>query len=686
MYERDNGAYQIIDGLQRVTTIRKYLGNYDARKKYLQDSAIVTGDDVQELIDIVKSLNDDAYLEKLGSNVSELSKKIITEYLENLDIKSDSYDFDKIFSNIYPLIGNVADISNYKLFEIKLKTIIDKLHNGNLIRSKEMNMIVYTGDEEELPNVFKNLNTGAKNLSSYEILASIWSSDVRYKVTNNITLKVSDVLNQLEKDSGLLLEVNADYIKENGVNLYEYCVGLSRLVTSTFKIFKTSNKNIGFELISTAFGLEVSKPTRLFKLLGTNKNDTNVIERNTKILNEFTEITLDILSAMENRLLNLFDTTNRNLYAKNDNYAFIHMFNSYFKQMYNLETNFPYELDNKYIDPNKLFDFKLVKRDNIKIKDINKKLEYVYLRDIINGFWSSHRQVSDISSLIKGNGIFRYDSIYRNSDSVTDNIDNIKFEVSTYIDEQFDKTIKTIPENNRLLLYAIHNFNKMTDETYRDLFKEVKKIDIEHIVAQYYFKNRTIAEKQKSNLMNLCVMPSRPNQSKKEQNLYQYREQNGILDLNDTYLEYANYPKKEMFEMFNLNVDDKDSEEDFIDAYDLFCTSRKNEYIKSILKIFGGNEVEEVSSSYEKFLKLKVLYNIVHEVLDECGIAISKEEIRNKIIKKYDIPEYIIKIPQGGANKTRPKFNYNVDWATKKLVDDNKIIKIEGKPNKWVIS
>lgn len=171
-------------------------------------------------------------------------------------IKDSPVVFDKL--NDLQLVEELRDI---------LKSEIEISHDAIAI-------IIYKGDKEDLPTLFKNINTGSVALSPYEILQSVWTD---YCLDKDKISKEYEAFNQeleLIKD-----EYEIDAIKEHGTfDIFKNIVGLNHRICcvekcnklfrfTAFKRIDLSNKGdknetenevkyydndtIGFEIYST---------------------------------------------------------------------------------------------------------------------------------------------------------------------------------------------------------------------------------------------------------------------------------------------------------------------------------------------------------------------------------------------------------------------------------------------------
>ena len=104
--------------------------------------------------------------------VLALIKKDIKKWYASLN---NLYEFEKV-SVLYGILKNgivktAKEFENLELVEELLEILKAKIE----IAYDDIALIIYRGSREELPELFKNINTGSVALSQYEILQSVWN-------------------------------------------------------------------------------------------------------------------------------------------------------------------------------------------------------------------------------------------------------------------------------------------------------------------------------------------------------------------------------------------------------------------------------------------------------------------------------------------------------------------------------
>lgn len=210
LYE-DQGAYYIIDGLQRINTLNQYLTS---------PCAVIPFKEFYEKVeDKVKSFVGKYDLKISGTQV----KKCVKEWYEKLD---SLYKYEKV-SVLYNDLKNYSptvfgELGNMELVE----ELRDILKSAIEITHDDIALIIYKGQKDDLPELFKNINTGSVALSQYEILQSLWTDCY---VDKNIAADEYKAFNRELDLIGDNYEIDA--VKESGsFDIFKNIVGLNHAI------------------------------------------------------------------------------------------------------------------------------------------------------------------------------------------------------------------------------------------------------------------------------------------------------------------------------------------------------------------------------------------------------------------------------------------------------------------------
>lgn len=318
LYDDKNGYY-IIDGLQRINTLKQYLSRPDT---------IISFDDFFE-----KAQPDiQSFLEqKRLTDVSTSLKKYIKKWYRNLN---NLYEFEKV-SVLYTVLKNgnakiAAEFENLALVEELLDILKSKIE----IAYDDIALIIYKGSKDDLPELFKNINTGSVALSPYEILQSVWNDYLLEKsLLHGTPGAFGRELDLIQSD----YEINA--VKEAGTfDIFKNIIGLNHIICCkkecnlifNFSGFKRiadpvcfengitkyyNNDSIAFEIYSTIL---CSAPNKIVKAIDSvyKHNDCRKISQFINQLNKIIISAVDIaIEELKKREIGLVESKYHSLYV-----------------------------------------------------------------------------------------------------------------------------------------------------------------------------------------------------------------------------------------------------------------------------------------------------------------------------------------------------------------------------------
>ena len=159
----DNGkikeVYTLVDGLQRSTAISRYL---QAPMKFF------SGKDVSEsFVDDVFNLLGFPEIQKENLKPIIIEKHV--DYIHGLK----SFSNPQTYTLAVSIFNSIAVPNNdimEEMIECLSKHLQETIQNHNAIAQSEIPAVVYTGDENDLPEIFNRINSKGTPLNQYEIL------------------------------------------------------------------------------------------------------------------------------------------------------------------------------------------------------------------------------------------------------------------------------------------------------------------------------------------------------------------------------------------------------------------------------------------------------------------------------------------------------------------------------------
>ena len=299
---QDNNLYYIIDGLQRINTLKQYLSC---------PGAIISFETFFQKVESDVNL----FLEQRHLSVDIMSlKKCIKKWYEKL---SSLYEFEKV-SVFYSVLktGNTKIAKEFDSLGL-VEELLDILKAKVEIAHDDIALIIYKGSKEDLPDLFKNINTGSVALSQYEILQSVWND---YTLDSHLVRETSEAFNrELEL---IRNDYEIDAVKEAGkFDVFKNIVGLNHIICckgDTNTIFRFSgykrladakdvghgimkyydNDSIAFEIYSTILCHTPNKIVEAVDLLYKNHDNEQVsqfVNKLNRIIVEAVDVAVDEL-------------------------------------------------------------------------------------------------------------------------------------------------------------------------------------------------------------------------------------------------------------------------------------------------------------------------------------------------------------------------------------------------------
>lgn len=238
--------YEIIDGLQRVSTIHKYL---------------------EKPTDFIGSSDDDfkpewqEFCAKTFKTFfeTEKSKNEINNFLHEF-IKSSnfaSFQISNFNHNIIKFLNSSDDYLLKLLNSVEFQKETEDFF-GELVKSFDISqavvpVILFDGEPGLLPEIFERLNTQGLKLSKYQIFAATWREECGIK---NDEVKRAIYAFYKEKLEATTLEI--EDVDEYGVpenfNLFDYLTGLGAVLVEKYPdIFDSEwNNFIAFQIATVA--------------------------------------------------------------------------------------------------------------------------------------------------------------------------------------------------------------------------------------------------------------------------------------------------------------------------------------------------------------------------------------------------------------------------------------------------
>lgn len=249
---------QLVDGLQRVTAISRYLA---APLKYAPIEEMVG----KEFLE--------ACSECIFSNTSALNLGIVSQRIRSwFDTVTElTYGPSFSFNRLATQLANDDSEALHALIQMNLTTSAGDQLLGRVLedvskaRDYKVPVNIYSGPIENVPIIFERINSQGAQLSKYEILAASWSH-TSVEVKNPAVIQAISDKYQVMIANGYEIEgFDEGTADSNEYNLYEYLFGLGKVLAKNFPtLFHASdspdeNSPVAFQIFTVAFRLPVAK-------------------------------------------------------------------------------------------------------------------------------------------------------------------------------------------------------------------------------------------------------------------------------------------------------------------------------------------------------------------------------------------------------------------------------------------
>lgn len=494
----DKSSYRLLDGQQRLSTIKSFEDNKLFYWKQLN---------AEKYNKFLDSVNSNLNKNSLDSINSSLFDQLLSDKLELADW-TDEYD-----KNDFQYVSK-------KELRNQITQIKDEIENYINLSTLTIPVIEFLGDEADLPEVFENLNRGGVPLTKYEVLNASWSEEFinipeSSVLGDEILRYVKEYYNKIRNNSAFELEnFSEDDITSNRlINLAELSRAIGAFVVDRIPALVSkkdkSNNEIGFGLMGIITGTHNKK-------IATIKNKNNFIQENIDDI-------LQRLNSLANQINAPFDKLLR------QNISFSNKKNSKKEKYSNgLSTTF------------KVLSY-FASLWNMSEHDVKLSLQNIpsyYIYDYLTKAWTAHGDER----------LFEYYSSQSKNYLTPLSKDSFISSFNSWITE-FDGNRKTFIKEVKALITIHSNLTYMSRE-----IPKIEDYEFEHVIPKARILNSNVNNKIiLSHLGNGMFLPKALNNSKSSRTLYEYDESDYSTLINE-----SNYfSPKEFDEIFN-SLDNSD--------------------------------------------------------------------------------------------------------------------------------
>lgn len=474
-----NTIYNLIDGLQRSTAINQYL---KAPTRFF-DKSNLSEETINNIFSIIFSIKSDTDKELMINEII----KWITE-LKGFE-ESDGFSSFKLTTHLNKTINLNLDLPNTERLTDNFVSILRDIKEESNINHFEVPILVYTGEQYNLPTIFERLNSKGTQLSKYQIYAATWINYKSFQIANRniidgIKLKYDSLIEEgydIENYDGTVKFFTSEF------TTFEYLFGLGKYLTNKFQyLFSTSSKleqedSIGFNIMNICLGQTVDAMNKLPEKLAEYEVQ--------KVENAIIDAIEIVFNCLKGHITLKMNKRTKNPIVHSE-FQIISMIGKVFHSKYNQDLSAKPTWEEVE-------------------KKIKSNLTYHYLYDIVRGYWRGTGDAKAYELSFSD----RYETTIKKAN--WDNILNEWFEYDLSKKEKLRVNIK----NEAVLFYKYLYSYSLT------AFEEISGIefDIEHIIPVDKLKD--IAGESGipiSAFPNLCLLDSGLNRKKGSLTYYQY--------------------------------------------------------------------------------------------------------------------------------------------------------------------
>lgn len=517
--KQGENVYSVVDGLQRGSTICDFYYNP------------LSVDNINEIDDdVLTEIRLKIFPENQNHSINNKIKETILIYLHNKKTYDDLdyFQLAKELNSNFPNQGDPLDTVS------SIQPILKQYFKGSQEKYKnicdaQIPVIVYSGPNEYMNEIFNRINVNGIPLSDYEIYAAIWNQNKATISNQDVVEKVVNKYMVLLKNSYAIDNFSPkEMLINKELTTFEFLFGLGKYWNDKYDCLKVESKaeddevnEVGFELIDACINDNRDIPN-LDKILF-EKYNVNKLQKRIEEAISFVESSIATVSHFKGNL--------RKYTVLHPKYQIISLISYTFREMY---------------DVNNLNNHKSTWDANKK--EIAKQLLAHYVADIISNEWhdggrgkifSANRERRYAETITKERWISLLDNYYQT-------------QLSAKKRERFNN-----PTNaDSVILNCVYNNIFTAGDQLSN-----KKFDIEHLATKE--KMRTIMAPLDiglpvSCIANQCYLPEGINRGKKEKTIYEAN--NMSMTIEEVEKKFS-FTKREDFDWMQKSYDKSNQEE-----------------------------------------------------------------------------------------------------------------------------
>ncbi len=280
IYVDDNSKIQLIDGLQRCTTIFEFVNNPSS----FFDEQDIDNAIIYKIFDLMEYGNSETIKERFCEDIKmHLISWVKEKHRTMADVKKIQYfDFACFLSEKYPTLN---DISKLRKVANLIQPMLEKyIEICTFILTTKIPVIKLIGSDEDLPEIFERINRHGATLTKYQIYNAAWTG----KKVKIIDKRLFGIIENIHKRYNKMVEgyyeiedYNAAKMnRDKLINVFDLCFGFGKMLCNNYPYLFGRSKDdakvesVGFALINACLGYRVNEMNKLhihIKELGTDE-------------------------------------------------------------------------------------------------------------------------------------------------------------------------------------------------------------------------------------------------------------------------------------------------------------------------------------------------------------------------------------------------------------------------------
>jgi len=261
-------SYNLIDGLQRTFALKtyaiypnKFFTNDDVSESFVETIASELVKDSEEDLYQIRAIitawvqGVQAFTAAAGWGANGLVQTLVEKVL---DVPSGSRNFHE---HVGRLLANSR-------ITVAIENFLDSVKERSDINKVRIPVIIFSGSESDLPQVFELLNTKGTVLSRYEVFAAQWHKETQQIGNKQIRDEIWKRYDALE-DENFTSDASEDAPDEQSrknreYTLFEYLFGFGQFMSRKYgRLFEEKAENrpssAGFNLVTACVGLRIGE-------------------------------------------------------------------------------------------------------------------------------------------------------------------------------------------------------------------------------------------------------------------------------------------------------------------------------------------------------------------------------------------------------------------------------------------